>query len=157
MKKTMRMFFGLFCISVIAACSGPGDQTAFKPPAGWNSTPGIMGRFQMWMSGEQILMLIRGDQSMTMSSNANSQPWAQGGLQNLQDLKTSQITLCGGQRAQYFSGRGTHQSGSKKTPELIEGVLTQIGSDKYLAMYMRPDPMRPDPQAETALHSICAK
>ncbi|MFN2448353.1 MAG: hypothetical protein ABR508_00980 [Candidatus Baltobacteraceae bacterium] len=149
----VRILFTVLCIALLAACGGPADGTAFKAPDGWKSTPGIMGRFQMWMSGEQILMVIRGDKNMNLNDAEKAQP----GTTNLRDVKQSNIVLCGKQPAQYFSGRGTSKTNGRTKDRFVEGVIATIGDGKFFAMYVRPSSAKADPQAETALHSLCKK
>lgn len=149
----MRLFLGALCVAALCGCGGPADDTQFKPPAGWKSTPGIMGRFQMWMSGDQIVMVIKGDKNMSISDAAKSQP----GVTGLQDLKRSDIRLCGSQPAQYFTARGTSNSNGKQTERAIEGIVTAVGDAGFLAMYIRPFGAAIDPQADSALHTLCKK
>lgn len=158
MRKRVVCALALFFIgAMLTACGSPASDITFNAPAGWKSTPGMFGRFQMWMSGtraddRQMLMLIRGDQSMRIEE---SQTFS--GTHGLRDLKHGTITLCRSQRADYFTGRGQGTNSGKTVDETVEGVTTSIGSSKYAVLYIRPSGMRADPQAEAALHSICPK
>jgi hypothetical protein len=146
--------------AAVGGCASPGADTKFVAPDGWTGTPGIMGRFQMWMNGSgdanrQILMLIRGDKDTATITDIRS---SNSGT-NVSDLKTRNISMCGGnQPAEYITGRGTNTRGSHATPELLEGVETMIGDSKYIAMYIRPASMKTgDSQAEASLRSLCPK
>ncbi|HET7815030.1 MAG TPA: hypothetical protein VFL13_11730 [Candidatus Baltobacteraceae bacterium] len=144
-----------FASVLLASCGSPGDQTAFKAPQDWNSTPGIMGRFQMWMNNGQVVMLIRGDKNMTIQDAEKSSPSA--GAMNF--AKAQDIKLCGGsQPAQAFSGEATSDVNGKKQPKIMEATVTEIAGSKYMAIYVRPKSMaKGDPQAEAAIHSVCPK
>jgi hypothetical protein len=156
MKKPIRSLLTAVCIAALAGCASPASDTAFKPPEGWRSTPGVLGHFQMWMTGtsqtdRQIVMLVRGDSNMKLE---DSQAFS--GTGGLHDLKQSTITLCGSQPANYFTGRGEGTGGNAHVPEVIEGVMTSIGNARYAAVYIRPAAVQADAQAETSLHSLCA-
>lgn len=156
MKHRAALLLALFAVGGVAGCGSPADNTTFKAPAGWKSTPGIMGRFQMWMTGQgdgrQMLMLVRGDKNMTL--NDTRQSWSSSS--KVRDLKQSSIQVCGGQRADYFTGRGRGNYGSHNVEQSVEGVLTPVGGSKYFVVYIRPSAMRADPAAESALRSVCA-
>lgn len=144
-----------FASVLLASCGSPADQTSFKAPANWNSTPGIMGRFQMWMNNGQVVMLIRGDKNMTIEDAQKSSPSA--GAMNF--TKAHNIKLCGGtQPAQAYSGESTSDVNGKKQPKVIEATVTEIDKSKYMAIYIRPKSMATgDAQAEDAIHSLCPK
>ncbi len=156
MKKRLLSTLVVLCVSaVFAGCSSPAQDTAFQPPAGWKSTPGLFGRMQMWMNGStendrQILMIVRGGEG-TNSSNFTR------ATSGMHDVKRDTIVLCGSQRAEHFTGKGEGGNGARRVPQQIEGMVTTIGGSKYFALYIRPVSMRPDEQAETALHSLCPK
>jgi len=108
----------------------------------------------MWMNNDQIVMLIRGDKNTTFYNAQKSSPYAT----SMSDLKHSPIALCGGkQKADYFTGRGEGTTNGKHTVRAIEGIITDVGASRYVAMYIRPLNARADGQAEGALHSLCAK
>lgn len=155
MNQLFRVLAAVVCVVALAACGSPSSDIAFKAPNGWKSTPGMFGRFQMWMTGgsdadRQIVMLVRGDQSTSITQSETFS-----GTRNISDLKRDTITLCGSQKADHFTGVGEHATSSKTARESFEGVVTSIGSAKYMAFYMRPAGMQPDAQAEAALHSLC--
>ncbi len=156
MKKAVRTLLGAVCVAVaLTGCGSPGSDTAFKGPNGWKSTPGMFGRFQMWIAGanqndRQIVMLVRGDQNMNVE---DSQTYS--GTRSMHDLSRKSITLCGTQQAEYFTGSGESGNGSTQRKQTIEGVTTSIGNSKYAALYIRPAGTQPDAQAESSLHSLC--
>lgn len=148
------------CIAAaLSGCSSPAQGTSFQPPIGWKSTPGMFGRLQMWMSGEdrqhrQILMLVRGDSRMTTEQLNASSP---SGARGMRDVKRDTIAICGGRHAEHFTGRGEGGTGSNREQQQIEGVTTEFGDAKYLAIYIRPVAQPADAQAESALRSLCPK
>ena len=155
MRSTGRSLAAVLCVAVMTACGSPGSDTAFKPPAGWSSTPGLFGRFQMWISGNaqnnrQILMLIRADQNTNIVESNNF-----GGTHNITNVHHRQIMICGNQQADYFTGRGESGSGSNRAPVQLEGIETSVHNARYVAVYIRPAALSPDTQAETAIRSIC--
>jgi hypothetical protein len=122
----------------------------------------MFGRMQLWMNGDsasdrQILMIVRGDKSMTAADiRSSSSPL--GGTQGMHNVKQKPVKLCGGsQQGQYFTGQGEGGSGSTRVPQQIEGMMTTIGDSKYFALYIRPASMKPDVQAENSLYSLCPK
>lgn len=161
MKKRVFSLLVAVCIgAVLAGCSSPAENTGFQPPAGWKSTPGMFGRMQLWMTGtgrtdRQILMIVRGDKSMTTSDFGAASPL--GTTNGMHDVKHKTVTLCGSQRADYFTGQGEGGTGDNRVLQKIEGMTTTIGDSKYFALYIRPASLRADSQAENSLYSLCAK
>lgn len=162
MKKRLLSTLVAVCVgAALAGCGSPATGTAFQPPTGWKSTPGMFGRMQMWMTGSgssdrQILMVVRGDRN-TRASDVSMRTSPFGGAQGMRDVKRDTITLCGNQRAEHFTGRGEGGNGANRTEQRIEGVVTTIGDAKYFALYIRPAALPADAQAENALHSLCPK
>ena len=157
MKRVVSTLAALCVPAMLAACGSPASDISFNAPAGWKSTPGVFGRFQMWITGDkaadrQMLILVRGDQTMRME---DSQSFS--GTRGMHDFKHATIMLCGSQHADYFVGRGEGTNGGQRVQQTVEGVTTTIGSSKYAALYIRPVSMRADAQAEASLHSICPK
>jgi hypothetical protein len=155
MNLHIRSIAAALCFAALAGCGSPGADIAFKAPNGWKSTPGMFGRFQMWIAGSgdsdrQVVMLVRGDQRTGTSETA-----ALSGTRDLHDVKHDSIVLCGSQRADHFMATGEHRTNDKTMREAVEGVIASIGSSKYVAFYMRPAAMQPDAQAEAAIHSLC--
>jgi hypothetical protein len=157
MIKLVRSFAAVACMTVLAAgCGSPGSDTTFKPPVGWNSTPGVFGRFQMWITGSaqadrQVVILVRGDQNTRIE---DTQAF---GTRGVHDVRHRAVKLCGSQAADSFTARGESVNGSNRVPERVEGVTTRIGSSKYIALYIHPIAIKPDPQAQAALLSLCPR
>jgi hypothetical protein len=158
MIKAVRSFATVVCMTVLAVgCGSPGSDTTFRPPTGWNSTPGVFGRFQMWITGSaqadrQVVILVRGDQNTRIDD-----PQMFGTTRGVHDVRHRAVKLCGSQPADSFTGRGESVNGSNRVPESVEGVTTTIGSSKYIALYIHPMAMKPDAQAQTALRSLCPR
>lgn len=66
------------------------------------------------------------------------------------------LTICGSQPALFMKMTGV-SSGSEKTEELIETVLSKVSDGTYMAMHMYPVGSVPDPQAEAAIYELCPK
>ncbi len=146
-------FLMLIWLSLLAACGSPADDIAFKAPPGWNSTPGIMGRFQMWMHDRSMVMLVRGDKRTSVMDAEHSAP----GTSNIRDYHARDITICEDQKAQYFTGNGESTTNGKTQQSAIEGIITDVNDARYFALYVRPKGNAPDGQAEAALRSVCKK
>jgi len=145
-------------VLVLAGCGSASDGLAFKPPAGWSSLPGFLGfgHMQMWFKKasdnkqDEMLMLIRGQTTSTM--NLKSIPQVGAGT-TMKTQKTSTISICGNQRAQYLSAVATGHNGQN---QVMEMVSTPVGDQSFLAMYIRPETDKADPDAEAAIRSLCA-
>lgn len=159
-KRVLTTLAVVFIAAGLAGCASPAQDTAFAPPAGWSSTPGMFGRLQMWMTGSdsenrQVIMVIRGEKGMTTAELTKTPPFVR--TEGMHDVKSDTITICGSQRVAHFTGRGQSGSDSSRVEKQIEGVTTLIGDAKYAVLYIRPVSVRPDAQAEAALRSICPK
>ncbi len=145
----------LFACAALAGCGSVTSGLDFKAPAGWTATPSILGRMQLWIKKGsdnkqgQMVFLIRGQTANTM----NFKDLPQAGTA-IRDQKQSEIKICGNQRAQYMSGVGTS---SKNGDQALEMVSAPVGNESYLAMYIRPQSQRADPEAEAAIRSLCIK
>lgn len=60
------------------------------------------------------------------------------------------ISICGGHRAVLMVKRHNQD-------QIWEGVSTDWGPRRYMAVYVRPSNVSPDPQAEAAIRSLCLK
>ena len=158
MNARFRMSIAALCITgVLAGCGSVTGGTAFQPPAGWTGTPAMFGRLQMWVKaaktkGEipQMLMLIKGDKNSMKADFTDVPPQY---AKNTKIVKQGTTKICGGsQQADQFIGEGTSSDGKKSE---IEMISTVIGKERYLAMYIRPQSLAADAQAETAIHSLC--
>jgi hypothetical protein len=153
MKRYILPLF--FACAALAGCGSVTSGLDFKAPAGWMSTPSIMGRFQMWFkqgAGKnnqqtQMIFLVRGQTANTFDFKQIPQAGT-----SISNQKSSSIKICGNQRAQYITAVGT---GNKGGDESVEMVSAPVGGQSYLAMYIRPQAIKPDPEAETAIRSLC--
>jgi hypothetical protein len=150
----------------LSACSGlmksPAEGLTFQAPAGWQGTPGIMGRFQLWTAGDgkakQVLLLMKlpGDVKLDPASFKLNDVQA-ANPENLRDMTIvdrRRMTLCGGQESLYFKMHG--KSGSSRTPETIETVLSRSSPDAtFMSTYGYPDGSMPDKEAEAAIYELC--
>lgn len=143
----------LLASSALAGCGSVTAGVDFKAPAGWTSTPSILGRMQAWMKKardnkqDEMVMLIRGS-----NANIDLRTIPQVGSSAMSMTKQSTITICGNQKAQFASGTGTGHSGEKERMEMVSAT---VGQDGYVAMYLRPQSDPADPAAETAIRSLC--
>jgi len=158
MKTRFRLSIVALCIAgVLAGCGSVTNGLAFQAPTGWTGTPAMFGRLQMWVkSGKdkgstQIVMLVKADAKNT-KSDFTLIPSQYGNGKDMKMLSHGDTKLCGTQPAEQFVGEGTDKDGKKSR---IEMVSTVVGSDRYVAMYMRPAVMSADPMAESAIHSLC--
>jgi len=156
MNAGYRLPLAAVCIAAIAGCASVTSGIAFQPPSGWTGTPAMFGHFQMWMkSGQQkgsaqMLMLVRGDVKNTRT-DLNALPPQLGN--DMRVVRHGSVMLCGGtQPAQEYVAVGTDRNGKRSQMELTSTV---IGSDRYVAMYVRPLNTPADPQAEAATRSLC--
>jgi len=149
-RYILPLFFA--CVG-LAGCGSVTAGIDFKAPAGW-TTFSLMGRFQMWLKPspdkkqEQMVFLVRGQTANTMDFKQIPQAGS-----SIRDQKLSDIKICGNQRAQYISAVGTNSRGGGD--EALEMVSAPVGSESYLAMYIRPQSQRADPAAEAAIRSLC--
>lgn len=157
MNARFRLPIVALCVAfVLAACASVTQGIAFAPPSGWTGTPAMFGRFQMWMkSGQQkdttqLLMLVKGDAKNTRGDLTNLPAQYN---KNLKILKQEKTRMCGGtQPGEQVVAEGSDQNGKRSQ---VEMTSTVIGNDRYIAMYIRPVAIRPDPQAESALNALC--
>jgi len=143
----------LFASLALAGCGSVTAGIDFKAPAGWSATPSILGRMQIWTKKAadnkdvDMLMLVRGS-----SNNIDLKSIPQAGVGAITTEKQSTITICGDRKAQFYSGSASGHSGQKQTMEMVAAT---VGSDGYIAMYIHPQAEAADPEAETAIRSLC--
>jgi hypothetical protein len=144
------------CVAgALAACGSVTSGIAFSPPAGWTGTPAMFGRFQMWMKSgaqkdsTQLLMLVKGNTSDTRADFNMVPPQYN---KDVTVLRRGPVKMCGTQDGEQIIARGKDRNNK---PSEIEMTTTVIGSDRYIAMYLRPQAMPADTQAESAIHSLC--
>ena len=151
-RYVLPLFFA--CVA-LAGCGSVTSGLNFKEPAGWGSLPSALmfGRAQVWFKASnskqpQMVFLIRGKNADTM----NFKDVPQFGASSVRDFKKSSITICGNTRAQYVTAVA---SDAKNGDEAMEMISAPVGDQTYLAMYMRPQAMKADPAAESAIRSLC--
>ena len=155
-----------FAVATLTACGltkSPAEGLTFKAPDGWQGTPGIMGRFQLWTARSgtettgQVLMLmklpvdtnLKGDFDPSNLNDVNGSA----SLRNAKVLAKRTMTLCNSQQSIFMKMRG--QSKNQKTEEQIEAVVSNAPDGTYMAMYMFPIGAAPDPAAEAAIYELC--
>ena len=145
----------LFSVLAASGCgftSSPADNLTFKAPAGWQSSPGIMGFMQFWKapsSNKEVLMLFKSPKPLDTHEVFNNA--------NLRDAKVQTqkpITICGNQPAEFFKAQGTSSQGGDSN---IEMVMTNAAGSTYLAMYVYPAGATPNGEAGAALRELCSK
>jgi hypothetical protein len=152
--------------ALLTACGfmkSPAEDINFEAPSGWQSTPGIMGRFQLWTGGsanaKQVLMLMKlpQDAKIDRSFDASDMKDLTGpaSVKDATMLDQRRMTICGNQPALYMKMRGA--SNSQKTNEMIEAVVSKVSDGTFMAMHMYPVGSVPDSQAEAAIYELCPK
>lgn len=143
----------------LAACSlraSPTEGLRFQAPAGWRASPGILGFVQFWRppSGtREALMLLRSPRSLSQSdvySSANMQ----GAFKSVTVLHKRPAKICGNQSALFVQGIAISRNDTESN---VDMVITDVRGTSYMAMYLRPTDVPANPQAEAALHELCAK
>jgi hypothetical protein len=149
---------------LLAACGltkSPAEGLNFQAPAGWQSTPGIMGKFQMWMTGggktQQMLMLIdmgsdtKLNESFDLKDVKGSSPSSF--VKNATVVTQRKMTICGNQPAIYIKMRGTSSSSSSE--ENVELLISKAAQSAYMAAYIYPAALEPNASAEAAIYELC--
>lgn len=151
---------GAMALAVLAmGCSlsaSPADGLSFKAPAGWQSSPGIMGFMQFWRprnDDREVLMLFKSPKPLKPSDVFSDQRLGDT-LKDVSIERRSDIRICGTQPATYVQARGASSHGGD---ERVDMVLSTAGGSSYIAMYVRPMAALPNPMAESALRELCAK
>jgi hypothetical protein len=109
----------------------------------------------MWMKSgaqkdsTQLLMLVKGNTSDTRADFNMVPPQYN---KDVTVLRRGPVKMCGTQDGEQIIARGKDRNNK---PSEIEMTTTVIGSDRYIAMYLRPEAMPADTQAESAIHSLC--
>ena len=130
---------------LLIACGSLQNGTNFQPPPGWSGTPSLFGRVQMWRSGSQTVMLIKGD---SQHADVFYNPvLAQSGMR---DVQHSKMRICGNRTADYYHA-------VKSNGAIVEGVsIPGSGDTRWVALYVRNQANSPaDPQAEHSLRTLC--
>lgn len=153
-----RFFAASALLALVLAASGcgftssPADNLTFTAPAGWQSSPGIMGFMQFWKApngNKEMLMLFKSPKPLQVRDVFNNA--------NMREAKVQAqkpITICGSQPAEYYKAQGTSSQGNDSN---VEMVMTDAAGTTYLAMYIYPVGAAPNAQAATALRALCSK
>lgn len=166
MMKILHVAATLGAAVLLTACGlmkSPAEDINFVAPTGWHSTPGIMGRFQLWTGGanaKQVLMLMKLPQDSKIDQSFDASDFKQiTGPTSVRDatmLEQRNMKICGSQAAMYMKMRGV-SNGQTKTEEMIEAVVSKVSDGTFMAMHMYPVGSVPDPQAEAAIYELCPK
>ncbi len=158
----MRLFrSGLIALAALVplGCgmsASPADGLTFRAPAGWQSSPGIMGFMQFWRppsNDREVLMLFKSPKPLK-PNEVFSNAQLNDAVKDVSIERRAEITICGRQPATYVQARGSSARGGD---ERVELVLTTTGGGSYIAMYVRPLVGTPNPAAEAALRELCTK
>ena len=136
--------------------SSPADDLQFRPPAGWQSSPGFLGFMQFWRApgnDREVLMLFRSPKEL-QPNEVFSDARLQTTLKDATIERRRSILICGNQPARYVEARGySSRSGESR----IEMVMSNVAGGTYFAMYVRPIASDPNPMAEAAVRELCPK
>jgi len=157
------------CLTVLLSGCGffqsPADGIDFRPPNGWYSTPGIQGKYQVWMSRNgEALLLVRlssnGKNVEQLYRPTNATPgerteYAFKSSQTINNkvLERRTMTLCGNQQSSFLKSVG--ESKNDRVRRYTEIVASHAGAFVYMIMYTRPAAVAADPAAEAALYEVC--
>ncbi len=96
------------CSAAVRFTASPADGLQFQPPAGWQSSPGIMGFMQFWQSPAndgEVLMLFRSPKPLK-PTDVFSDARLNDTLKDATIESRTNIEICGNQPATYFRARG---------------------------------------------------
>lgn len=146
------------CALTFAACgfnSSPAQDLRFAAPAGWQSSPGILGFMQFWRTPDdrEALILFKSPRPIT-ANDVLSNDRMKDTLQGMQIEQRHSIRICGSQPATYVRGRG---SSPKRGDQDVEMVITTVKGASYFALYTRPIGAVPNFAAQAALRELCPK
>ncbi len=155
----MRSFLAAFPALALAGCafsSSPADDLQFKAPAGWQSSPGIMGFMQFWRpasSDQEVLMLFKSPKPLKPSEVLTSND-LEASIKDVKIERETTIRICGNQPATIFQAVGTS---SKGVQARVDMVMSDAGGKTYFALYIRPAGGPSNADAMSALRELCAK
>jgi len=144
----------VFASFALAACSGltksPADGLTFTPPAGWASSPGIMGMMQFWTSTDkkQVLMLFK-----VPADFKTDQAYSSADVKDAHVETQRTIKVCGSTEAQYVKAIAT--SSRTGDDNNLEMVTAKSGDGVLMAMYVYPIGVKPDGAAGAAIYQLC--
>ena len=155
----MTRFFAVpvLCAAMVAATgcgfnSSPADNLTFKPPSGWQGSPGIMGFMQLWKApnrNDEVLMLFKSPRPIQPSEVFSNADLKDTKVQNVQH-----ITICNNQPAELLTAQGTRGQGKDS---IVDMVMSNAGGATYMAMYVYPVGGAPNGEATAALRELCTK
>lgn len=145
-------------VLVVSGCglsSSPAEGLQFQAPAGWKSSPGIMGFMQFWRSPDdrEVLMLLRSPKPL-QPKDVFSSNGMEGTLKDVTVRELRTIQICGNRPATYLMARGTSSRGGQDDAEM---VLTNLRGKAYVALYVRPLEAPANPAASAAIRELCTK
>jgi len=111
---------------------------------------------QFWRPASGVreaLMLFKSPTKLS-ADDAYSSGNMQGTFKSLTVLHKRPIQICGNQPAYFVQGIAISRNNTESNVDI---VMTDIRGTSYMAMYLRPIEVPVDPQAEAALHELCAK
>jgi len=159
MKRMFAAACGLVFAAVLAGCGSTTDNLAFKVPAGYSNK---MNTFimSMWQKGDTdslsgLIMLMKLPVKMD-SSKFDSTTLSSSGTKNMKIESTQSVQICGNQTAMLAKATGTSDQVKGKDMNM-EMLMTSVGGNSYIAMYMYPQKAAADPDAEATIKSVCAK
>ena len=159
MKRMFAAACGLVFATVLAGCGSTTDNLDFKAPAGYTNK---MNTFimSMWQKGDSdslggLIMLMKLPVKVD-NSKFDATTLSSSGAKNMKIESTQNIQICGNQAA--VLAKATGKSDQVKGKDLnMEMLMTSVGGNSYIAMYMYPEKTAADTAAEAAIKSVCAK
>lgn len=160
MKSMFAAACGLVFVAVLAGCGSSTSNLDFKVPAGYDSKMSTMF-LNVWTKGDKenpsdILMLMKLPVKMDQSKFDTSTFTTSGGMKNAKIESTEKIQICGAQTAMLVKATGSNSQAKGKEMD-VEMLVTALGGDTYMAMYMYGHGGTADPAGEDAIKSVCQK
>jgi len=142
---------GAVLVSGCGLTSSPADSLSFKAPKGWQAFPGIMGFMQFWKqpNADAVLMLFK-----SLKPIKTTEIFSNADLRDARIEEQKPVTICGNQPAQYFKAQGRSKAGHDSD---VEMMMSDVGGQTYMAMYVYPVGTQADADAEAALRELCTK
>jgi hypothetical protein len=136
MRTNFRLTLAAITVIMLAGCNRQfTNDLAFRAPAGWVHAP-APGGGELWVKGGKS-----GESIMAQRVDTPLPP-------RHPDWKN--ISICGDHPAVFMV--------QKNNPgQIWEGVSTNWGPTRYMAVYVRPVNSIPDRQAEAAIRALCLK
>ena len=141
-----------------ALSASPADGLRFQAPAGWRSSPGIMGFMQFWRppaDDREVLMLFKSPKPL-QPNDVFSNAQLHDTLKNVTIERRQSIEICGHQPATYVRGaRHRRRSPRRRTrrhgddEHRRQRAISPCTSVRFEAA--------PNPSAQAALRELCAK